>query len=164
MCQVCWQGWGQAGLCERQRFLSDPGTRVGLPSPPPTATPRPSHLGGAAAATAAAGEHASRGEYAPPANRNTVCQPTGIRSASQREYAPPANGWCWSPASRQRSHVQLSFPHCKLGLLGSLTADWVVDLSGPEQLPPAISANKRPLSSRVEQGTGVERAVLLLRN
>lgn len=95
---------------------------------------------------------------------NTLRQPAGIRSTSQREYAPPANGWCWSPASRQRSHVQLSFPHCKLGLLGSPTADWVVDLSGPEQLPPAISANKRPLSSRVEQGTGVERAVLLLRN
>lgn len=64
VCQVCWQGWGQAGLCEWQRFLSDPGTRAGLPSPPPTATPRPSHLGGAAAA-AAAGGHAWHRECAP---------------------------------------------------------------------------------------------------
>lgn len=51
-CQVCWQGWGQAGLCEWQRFLSSPGTWAGLPSPPPTATPWPSHLGGAGAARA----------------------------------------------------------------------------------------------------------------
>lgn len=58
----------------------------------------------------------------------------------------------------------LVLPPCKLGLLGSLTADWVVDLSGPEQLPPAISANKRPLSSHVEQRTAVERAMPLLRN
>lgn len=90
--------------------------------------------------------------------------PQGMCSSSPWEYALPARA-VLVPRIPQRSHVGLFLPLCQLGLLGSLAAaDWVVDLSGPERLPPAIRANKRPLSSRAEQRAAVGSAMLLLRN
>lgn len=89
---------GKAGLCESWRFLSNPGTRAGLPSPPPTGTPGP----------------ATWEELVLYSScwRQSMAQ--GIRCTGHQEYAVPAR-LCWSAGSPQRSHAGLLLPTASWG-------------------------------------------------
>lgn len=144
MCQVCWQGWGQAGLCEWQLFLSNPGSQEGSLHPQPPHGPAiweelvlPQQLLETTHGTG-----------------NTLCQPPGIRSGPRAALVS---------RSPRRSHADCSCPTASSGCWA--VCSWLGgDLSGHDQLPPAASADKRPLWSPVEPRTAAERAMLLLRN
>lgn len=83
--------------------------------------------------------HPTRAMAQPPRKGCCDCGQPPTVNASQRHYAPHGQGLVlvsWSP---RKSRLQLFFPPAQVWQL-----TWV-DLGGPEQHPPAISAYKRPL-------------------